>query len=191
VGVITIVEPFGAPCFTKNASVYPVLRRWPAGRKAVGPVWPAEEPLRYTVMLVRSEPVGTSCFGFFLSPMIDTSPLLARKHVSSPPKMKKSITSPKLLPSAVTPVLRSRRKARPCSKAVCQRYCCGTVIAVRLTVVWFALMIPVSTSLLCGRTVRSKAFSTDLRWSSGRRSCSLSTHWRLLRHQSQTPARHR
>lgn len=56
---------------------------------------------------------------------------------------------------------------------MCQRNCCGTVIAVRFTVVGLALIIPVSVALCLGRTVLSNAWTTALRLRSGR---SVSTH---------------
>jgi hypothetical protein len=44
--------------------------------------------------------------------MMVTSPLLAKKQVSSPPTTKLSMTSPKVLPSGVRPVFFWRRKAK-------------------------------------------------------------------------------
>ena len=46
------------------------------------------------------------------------------------------------------PKLFLRRKVKAWSTAKCQRYCYATVIAVRLTVVVFALMIPVTCELI-------------------------------------------
>lgn len=65
----------------------------PGGKKAVGPSEPAVLPTRYMVTEMREFAVCTSCFFLPLSPMILTSPLLACKPVSSPPKMKCGMTS--------------------------------------------------------------------------------------------------
>eukprot|EP00966_Prymnesium_polylepis_P086787 2008751-Prymnesium_polylepis.1 len=52
--------------------------------------------------------------------MIETSPLLAWKHDSSPPSTKFSITSPNVLPSGVVPVFFERRKSKA-ESMVCAR----------------------------------------------------------------------
>ena len=61
-------------------------------------------------MLVREVPTAISCFFLSLSPMMETTPLLARRHVSSPPMTKEGITSPNVRPSGVNPVFNCRSK---------------------------------------------------------------------------------
>jgi hypothetical protein len=61
--------------------------------KAVGPSLPPALPERYNVTERRELAVCTSCFFFALSPMILTSPPLACRPVSSPPKTKCSMSS--------------------------------------------------------------------------------------------------
>ena len=132
-------------------------------------------------METREPTVATSCFRFALSPMIVTSPLLARRPVSSPPSTKCCITSPKDLPSGAVPVLDLRRKSKAESTVWCHLNCCGTVMALRFSVLACALMMPVSTSLCFGRTFLSKTRCTFIRFTSGSKSWSMSTAPRLVR----------
>ena len=127
-----IFDPGFASYFRRKSSVNPLLTLLPFVRNTVGPVSPAALPVLNIVIESLQSYTLDPFFLWNTAPRNLTTPCFdSITQVSSPPIMKWSINSPKVLlnPHLHKPVLLDRKKLIAELTNLCQQYCCATVVA--------------------------------------------------------------